>query len=262
MGNHRRELTRLIPQFRRGNRRALARSITLVENHLPHDPQLEELWKAELSESAPARLVGITGPPGAGKSTLVSALVGCIRGMGLTVGVTAVDPASPLTGGAMLGDRIRMQPHFTDPGVFIRSMSTRGHLGGVSRATRAVTQLLALAGFEVGLVETVGVGQSEVEVMSVTPTVVVVVNPGMGDSVQADKAGLFEIGGVFCVNKADLEGADRAVRTLRQMISLGYRPGPAPKVVTTVATEGKGITQLWEAIEEHGDSIRAGAARS
>ncbi|MYH05525.1 MAG: hypothetical protein F4194_03420 [Acidimicrobiia bacterium] len=177
---------------------------------------------------------------------------------GSPVGVVAVDPASPLTGGAMLGDRIRMQRHFTDPGVFIRSMSTRGHLGGLAKATRAVTELLSLAGFEVVLVETVGVGQSEVEVMRVTPTVVVVANPGLGDSVQADKAGLFEIGGVFCVNKADQDGADQAVRTLRQMISLGHRPGPRPQVLTTIATEGQGVPQLWEAIVargNHADSI-------
>lgn len=256
MGSHRLELSRLLGDLRRGDRRALARAITLVENHLPDDPGLAEMWAPVFTgEHGPARLVGITGPPGAGKSTLVSSLTGCIREAGLTVGVVAVDPASPLTGGAMLGDRIRMQPHFTDPGVFIRSMSTRGHLGGVARATRAVTELLALAGLEVVLVETVGVGQSEVEVMRVTPTVVVVVNPNMGDSVQADKAGLFEIGGVFCVNKADQEGADRAVRVLRQMLSLGYRPGPKPEVLATVATEGTGISRLWEAIVAHGDQV-------
>ena len=255
MGSHRPELSRLLDDLRDGDRRALARAITLVENNFPTDPTLGELWESAGAGSSPARLIGITGPPGAGKSTLVSGLVGCIREADLTVGVVAVDPASPLTGGAMLGDRIRMQPHFTDSGVFIRSMSTRGHLGGLAKATRAVTELLTLAGFDVVLVETVGVGQSEVEVMKVTPTVVVVVNPGMGDSVQADKAGLFEIGGVFCVNKADQEGADRAVRTLRQMISLGHSAGPGPEVLTTVATEGKGIPQLWKAILTHGDRV-------
>ena len=255
MGSHRPELSRLLDDLRDGDRRALARAITLVENNFPTDPALGELWESAGVGSSPARLIGITGPPGAGKSTLVSGLVGCIREADLTVGVVAVDPASPLTGGAMLGDRIRMQPHFTDSGVFIRSMSTRGHLGGLAKATRAVTELLTLAGFDVVLVETVGVGQSEVEVMKVTPTVVVVVNPGMGDSVQADKAGLFEIGGVFCVNKADQEGADRAVRTLRQMISLGHRAGPGPEVLATVATEGKGIPQLWKAILTHGDRV-------
>ena len=255
MGSHRPELSRLLDDLRDGDRRALARAITLVENNFPTDPALGELWESAGAGSSPARLIGITGPPGAGKSTLVSGLVGCIREADLTVGVVAVDPASPLTGGAMLGDRIRMQPHFTDSGVFIRSMSTRGHLGGLAKATRAVTELLTLAGFDVVLVETVGVGQSEVEVMKVTPTVVVVVNPGMGDSVQADKAGLFEIGGVFCVNKADQEGADRAVRTLRQMISLGHGAGPGPEVLATVATEGKGIPQLWKAILTHGDRV-------
>lgn len=258
VGSHRPDLSRLLDDLRKGDRRALARAITLVENHLPADPGLAEMCTSALTADHFARLVGVTGPPGAGKSTLVSSLVGCIREAGHTVGVVAVDPASPLTGGAMLGDRIRMQPHFTDPGVFIRSMSTRGHLGGVAKATRAVTELLALAGFEVVLVETVGVGQSEVEVMRVTPTVVVVVNPGMGDSVQADKAGLFEIGGVFCVNKADQKGADRAVRVLRQMLSLGHRPGPKPEVLTTVATEGEGVPQLWEAIVSHGDHHSAG----
>ena len=258
MGSHRPELSRLLDDLRDGDRRALARAITLVENNFPTDPTLGELWESAGAGSFPARLIGITGPPGAGKSTLVSGLVGCIREADLTVGVVAVDPASPLTGGAMLGDRIRMQPHFTDSGVFIRSMSTRGHLGGLAKATRAVTELLTLAGFDVVLVETVGVGQSEVEVMKVTPTVVVVVNPGMGDSVQADKAGLFEIGGVFCVNKADQEGADRAVRTLRQMISLGHGPGPAPEVLTTVATEGRGVLQLWEAIVARIDRLSTG----
>ena len=255
MGNHRPELSRLLDDLRAGDRRALARAITVVENNFPTDPALGELWESAGADSGPARLIGITGPPGAGKSTLVSGLVGCIREADLTVGVVAVDPASPLTGGSMLGDRIRMQPHFTDSGVFIRSMSTRGHLGGLAKATRAVTELLTLAGFDVVLVETVGVGQSEVEVMKVTPTVVVVVNPGMGDSVQADKAGLFEIGGVFCVNKADQEGADRAVRTLRQMISLGHRAGPRPEALTTIATEGKGIPELWKAILTHGDRV-------
>lgn len=258
VGSHRPELSRLVDGLCLGDRRALARAITLVENHLPADPGLTDIWAPALAGSKPSvRLVGITGPPGAGKSTLVSSLAGCIREANLTVGVVAVDPASPLTGGALLGDRIRMQSHFTDPGVFIRSMSTRGHLGGVAGATRAVTELLALAGFQVVLVETVGVGQSEVEVMRVTPTVVVVVNPGMGDSVQADKAGLFEIAGVFCVNKADQDGADRAVRVLRHMLSLGYRPGPTPQVLTTIATEGEGVPQLWEAIVVHGDHVSA-----
>ena len=215
------------------------------------------MWQGIGRVGPPPVVVGITGPPGAGKSTLVSALVDCIRKAGLTVGVVAVDPASPLTGGALLGDRIRMQPHFTDPGVFIRSMSTRGHLGGLAGSTRAVTELLALAGFEVVLVETVGVGQSEVEVMRIAPTVVVVVNPGMGDSVQADKAGLFEIGGVFCVNKADQEGADRAVRVLRRMLSLGHGHGPTPQVLTTVATEGRGVPRLWEAIIAHGERLNS-----
>lgn len=255
MGNHRPELCGLLEDLSGGDRRALARAITLVENYLPTDPGLTALWTSPPTGGPTARLVGITGPPGAGKSTLVSALVGCIREAGYKVGVVAVDPASPLTGGAMLGDRIRMQPHFTDAGVFIRSMSTRGHLGGVARATRAVTELLSLAGFEVVLVETVGVGQSEVEVMKVTPTVVVVVNPGMGDAVQADKAGIFEIGGVFCVNKADQEGADRAVRVLRQMLSLGHRPGPTPRVLTTIATEGEGVPELWEAVVAYGDHL-------
>jgi LAO/AO transport system kinase len=195
--------------------------------------------------------IGMTGPPGAGKSTLTDRLVARIRRDGDEVGVLAVDPTSPFTGGAILGDRIRMQDHSTDPGVFIRSMATRGHLGGLALATPQAVRVLDAAGKPWVIIETVGVGQVEVEVAAAADTTVVVLNPGWGDAVQANKAGLLEIADVFVVNKADRPGRDDAVRDLRQMIEWSGDRDWTPPIVETVATSGDGIEELWDAIGSH-----------
>jgi LAO/AO transport system kinase len=193
----------------------------------------------------------MTGPPGAGKSTLTDRLVGRIRRDGDEVGVLAVDPTSPFTGGAILGDRIRMQDHSTDTGVFIRSMATRGHLGGLALATPHAVRVLDAAGKPWVIIETVGVGQVEVEVAAAADTTIVVVNPGWGDAVQANKAGLLEIADVFVVNKADRPGCDETVRDLRQMIEWSAERDWTPPIVETVATNGQGIDELWDAIAAH-----------
>ena len=200
-----------------------------------------------------AHVVGLTGSPGVGKSTTTSALVTSLRERGRTVGVLAVDPSSPFSGGALLGDRIRMSEHAADPGVFIRSMASRGHLGGLSWAAPQALRVLDAAGCDVILLETVGVGQSEVEVAGLADTTVVLLAPGMGDGIQAAKAGILEIGDVFVVNKADRDGADATVRDIRHMITLGERtPGRwRPPVVRAVAARGEGIEELREALESH-----------
>ena len=201
-----------------------------------------------------ARTVGITGAPGAGKSTLTGALIGVLRRSGLRVGVLAIDPSSPLTGGAILGDRVRMQDHATDTGVMIRSMATRGHLGGLSLATPEAIRVLDAVGVDVVLVETVGVGQVEVEIAGRADTTVVVVNPGWGDAIQANKAGLMEIADVFVVNKADRPGADDTRRDLESMLDLAGRTGGdawRPPVVLTEGTSGQGVDELWAAVQAH-----------
>lgn len=204
-----------------------------------------------------AYTVGITGAPGAGKSTLTSATISHMRSLGLEVAVLAVDPTSPFTGGAILGDRVRMQDHATDPGVFIRSMATRGHLGGLSLAAPEAVRLLDALGRRWVLVETVGVGQVEVEIAGKADTTVVVVNPGWGDSVQANKAGLMEIADVFVINKSDRKGVDDTRRDLEQMLDLSEIPIGEwrPPIVSTVATDGTGVAELWERVNEHREVI-------
>jgi LAO/AO transport system kinase len=241
----------LIAQARQGRPRAVARLITLVEDA---HPALRDVMAALAQYTGRAAVIGLTGPPGVGKSTTTSALIGNFRQRGYRVGVLAVDPSSPFSGGALLGDRIRMQEHGLDGEVFIRSMATRGHLGGLARSTPQALRVLDAAGCDVVLIETVGVGQSEIEVAALADTTVVLLAPGMGDGVQAAKAGILEIGDVFVVNKADRDGAAATARDLRQMIAHGQRREPGgwrPPVVSTVASAGSGIEAVVEALDEH-----------
>ena len=229
----------------------MARLISLVEDG---HPSLPEVMAALAPHGGHAHVVGLTGSPGVGKSTTTSALVTALRARDKRVAVLAVDPSSPFSGGALLGDRIRMEQHATDPGVFIRSVASRGHLGGLSFATPQALRVLDAAGFDVVLVETVGVGQSEVEVAARADTTVVIVAPGMGDGIQAAKAGILEVGDVFVVNKADRDGADDTVRELRHMIQLGNRERSVDwrtPVVRTVASRADGIPDLLEALDAH-----------
>ena len=216
-------------------------------------PGAEEALRALYGATGRAFVIGVTGNPGAGKSTVVDALIAHYRKLGRRVGVVAVDPSSPFSGGAILGDRIRMQRHATDPGVFIRSLATRGHLGGLSRSTGDVVSVLDAMGYDVVIVETVGVGQDEVDVVSQADTCVVVTVPGLGDEIQAIKAGILEIADVLCVNKADREGADRTVRDLVGMLELRGHDEAEVEIVRTVATSGKGIDELANAVERHHD---------
>ena len=234
----------------------MARLISLVEDS---SPALREVMALLAPRAGHARVVGVTGSPGVGKSTSTSVLVAAYRRRGMRVGVLAVDPSSPFSGGALLGDRIRMQEHATDNGVFIRSMASRGHLGGLSWATPQALRVLAAAGCDVVLVETVGVGQAEVEIASVADTTLVLLAPGMGDGIQAAKAGILEVADVFVVNKADREGADVVVRDLRYMLSLGDSDGDSgtverwrPPIVKTIAVKGEGVDEVVEQIELHG----------
>ena len=245
----------LVARAREGQPRAVARLISYVEDA---SPLLREVTAALAPYSGRAHVIGLTGAPGVGKSTSTSALVAAFRARGDRVGVLAVDPSSPFSGGALLGDRVRMQEHALDPGVFIRSMASRGHLGGLSWATPQAVRVLDAAGCDVVLVETVGVGQSEVEVAGAADTTVVLLAPGMGDGVQAAKAGILEIGDVFVVNKADRDGADMTLRELRHMLTLGSGPrsGPSddswtPPVLRTVASRGEGIGDVLAAIDAH-----------
>ncbi|HEY7724875.1 MAG TPA: methylmalonyl Co-A mutase-associated GTPase MeaB [Anaeromyxobacteraceae bacterium] len=268
-----------------GDVRAAARLMRDLDDRLP--PAREAL-RALFPRTGRAYVVGLTGAPGAGKSSLTDRLIGHYRGRGLSVGVVAVDPTSPFSGGAILGDRIRMQDHALDPGVFIRSMATRGNLGGLSRATAEVVAVLDAMGKDVVLVETVGVGQDEIEIAGLAHTVVVVTVPGLGDDVQAIKAGVLEIADVFAVNKADREGADRAVRDLQWMLELrrssATRPPPdhdelhrarggepwapedprfwEPPVVCTVATRGEGTEELAAAVERHREQLERTGMRA
>jgi GTPase len=223
-----------------GNRRALSRAITLLEEG---DGSAMEMVGRITEEHQPVRRIGITGPPGAGKSTLLDSLIGELRSRGVTVAVLAVDPSSPITGGALLGDRVRMQRHVDDEGVYVRSMAARGHLGGLSASAAPVIALMARSGFDIVLVETVGVGQSEVEVMDLVDQVVLVLASGWGDEIQAEKAGILEIADVFVINKGDLPGVDIVHRALLE--SLG---GSAATVLVTTATTGEGVGALADAV--------------
>jgi LAO/AO transport system kinase len=226
--------------------RAVARAVSIVEDGRPEAPAL---LGALFPHAGRALVLGVTGPPGAGKSTLVDRIAARLRETGRTVGIVAVDPTSPFSGGAILGDRIRMQAHAVDPGVFIRSMATRGHLGGLAAATGHVLTVLAAAGKDVIVVETVGVGQDEVEIVGTADVSVVVLVPGLGDEVQALKAGIMEIADVFVVNKADREGADRLVTQIESMLSLAAPGAARPAIVQTVATADQGIAELLDAVE-------------
>ena len=233
-------------RVRSGDMRALARAITAVENR---ELGSSELLKALFPHTGTARVIGLTGAPGAGKSTLVDQLAREFREQQQTVGIIAVDPTSPYTGGAILGDRIRMQSHFADPGIYIRSMATRGSLGGLARATSDVMTVLDASGRDVILVETVGVGQDEVDIVRLADVTVVILVPGMGDDVQSIKAGIMEIADVFVINKSDRDGAERVEREIRAMQSLATRSDNwTPPIVKTVASEGRGVTELAAAI--------------
>jgi len=224
----------------------LARAISVIEDNTPDAAQL---LKALFPFSGKARVIGLTGAPGAGKSTLVDQLAREYRKQGRTVGIIAVDPTSPYTGGAILGDRIRMQAHHADSGIFIRSMATRGNLGGLARATTDVATALDASGKDVVLIETVGVGQDEVDIVRLADVTIVILVPGMGDDVQTIKAGIMEIADIFVINKSDREGADRVEREIRSMQSLAVRSDHwTPPIVKTVATEGKGISDLAAAV--------------
>jgi LAO/AO transport system kinase len=246
----RRDWTRetLAEAVRSGDRRAVARAITLVENS---DPLAYEIVSDLYPQTGQAYTIGVTGPPGVGKSSLISALVRHLRSSERTVGVVSVDPSSPFTKGALLGDRIRLADHFLDPGVFIRSMGTRGHLGGLAEATLQAVLLLDAAGKELIFLETVGTGQSEVEVIGVADTIALVLMPGSGDSIQALKAGIMEIPDVIAINKSDHPAAKTMLNEVRSILSLDKDRAWKPPIVLTEATTGEHVPELWEKIEEH-----------
>jgi LAO/AO transport system kinase len=231
--------------------RALARAISLIENE---SPSATELLRRVFPQTGRAYLVGVTGPPGAGKSTLVDRMTAGLRTRGKTVGIIAVDPTSAFSGGAILGDRVRMQAHAGDPGVFIRSMATRGHLGGLARATLEVAQLLDASGKDIVIIETVGVGQDEIDIVRIADVSIVTLVPGTGDEVQALKAGIMEIADIFVVNKADREGADRMVSAIESMLSLEtFEPGEwRPPILKTQATTGTGVLEVLDTVERFG----------
>jgi len=242
----------LVERILEGDRRSVARAISMVEDGAEG---LAELSAGLFPHTGAAWTIGLTGAPGVGKSTLAAALVRVARARELSVAVLAIDPTSPFTGGALLGDRVRMQVHATDPGVFIRSMATRGHLGGMALAAPEAVRILDASGKDVIIVETVGVGQAEVDVAAATDTTLVVVAPGWGDAVQVAKAGILEIADVFVVNKADRDGAEQAARDLEQMLRLGPEPWWRPPVVATAAAEGRGVDDLWATAEAHRDAL-------
>jgi len=240
----------LIDRARRGDRRALARALTAVEGG---GEAAQRVGAAAARHAGQGYVVGITGAPGAGKSTLTGQLVGARRRLGDRIAVLAIDPSSPFSGGAILGDRVRMQAHATDDGAYIRSMATRGHLGGLTLATPQAVRVLDAAGYPWVIVETVGVGQVEVDIAGAADTTIVVVNPGWGDAVQANKAGLLEIADIFVINKADRDGAEATRNDLEQMLMMGKlaEDGWIPPVLMTVSTTGQGADELWGAVEDH-----------
>ena len=256
-----------------GDTRALGRLLSAVEDVEDGAPRVRELIRELLPRTGQARIIGLTGAPGVGKSTLTAALVGAFRTAGRRVAVLAVDPTSPFTGGALLGDRIRMQEHATDEAVFIRSMATRGHLGGLAAATPQAIRVLDAAGFELVIIETVGVGQAEVAIASLADSVAVLLAPGLGDAVQAAKAGILEVADLFIVNKADKPDAQQVVRDLRGMLALGAsqtsQQGWKPPIITTTATTGDGLAEVvtrldahWDWLAESGELKRRRLARA
>ena len=257
MGRRNQPVPELFADAQAGDRGALARLLSLIERGAD---DARAIGRLASPHGGRAYTVGLTGAPGAGKSTLTSATIGHLRAQGLEVAVLAIDPSSPFTGGAILGDRVRMQDHATDPGVFIRSMATRGHLGGLSLSAPEAIRLLDAIGREWVLVETVGVGQVEVEIAGKADTTIVVVNPGWGDAVQANKAGLMEIADIFVINKADRKGAEETRRDLEQMLDLSDLPHESwrPPIIAAVGTTGQGVPELWDAVLAHRDAITTG----
>ncbi|HJN86589.1 MAG: methylmalonyl Co-A mutase-associated GTPase MeaB [Dehalococcoidia bacterium] len=238
-----------------GDQRILSRLISLLERG---DPRAADVLKAIDSRTGRAYTVGITGPPGAGKSTIVDRLTELLRGQGLTVGIVGVDPSSPFSGGALLGDRVRMQRHYLDSGVFIRSVATRGHSGGLSRIVKGIVRLLDAAGTDIILVETVGVGQTELGIVGVADTILLTLMPESGDAIQALKAGVMEVADVFLVNKADREGADHMAAAINGMVQMvDTHSGWTPPVVLTTARSGQGIEELWNKIQAHREVLTA-----
>ena len=250
------QIEQLIQGALQGNRRSIAKTITLIENN---EPEAQKIVSMLYPETGKAHVIGVTGPTGSGKSTLIEKLIRELRKRGKTVGVVAVDPTSPFTGGAFLGDRVRMQEHSTDEGVFIRSMANRNAPGGLAKATKDVIRVLDASGKDVVIVETVGAGQSEVEIVKVAHTVVVVLAPGLGDDIQAIKAGIMEIGDIFAVNKADRQNANKAVSDIQAMLEMDTeKTGWKPSVLKTTALTGEGITELLAIIEEHKEYLKMG----
>jgi LAO/AO transport system kinase len=248
------DLQNMIERVRAGEPRALARAITAVENR---DPEANGLLRALFPYTGQGRVIGLTGAPGSGKSTLVDQLARLYRGEQRTVGIIAVDPTSPYTGGAILGDRIRMLGHHADSGIYIRSMATRGYLGGLAATTADVASVLDASGKDVILVETVGVGQDEIDIVRLAEVTIVILVPGMGDDVQTIKAGIMEIADIFVINKSDREGAERVEREIRAMQTLAVRSDKwTPPIVKTVAVDGTGVAELADAIREYEDFLR------